>query len=82
MMMGKPIGKANLGETTWQGDQWKIGGATQWGRISYDPELNLIYYGTSNPGTGTPTSAQETTNGRPRSSLATLTAGRQSGSIR
>ena len=30
--------------------KWKIGGGTVWGWISYDPELNLIYYGTSNPG--------------------------------
>ena len=29
---------------------WKIGGGTVWGWISYDPELNLIYYGTGNPG--------------------------------
>ena len=54
LMMGKPIGKADLGENTWNGEQWKIGGATQWGWISYDPELNLIYYGTSNPGTWNP----------------------------
>ncbi len=54
LMMGKPIGKANLGETTWNKDQWKIGGATAWGWITYDPELNLIYYGTSNPGTWNP----------------------------
>jgi glucose dehydrogenase len=30
-------------------DAWKIGGGTVWGWISYDPELNLIYYGTGNP---------------------------------
>ena len=41
---------ANLGVGTWQGDQWKIGGGTGWGWISFDPALNLIYYGTSNPG--------------------------------
>jgi PQQ-dependent dehydrogenase (methanol/ethanol family) len=29
---------------------YKIGGGSVWGWISYDPELNLIYYGTSNPG--------------------------------
>lgn len=43
-----------LGVKTWEGDQWKIGGATVWGWISYDPDLNLIYYGTSNPGTWNP----------------------------
>ncbi len=54
LMMGKPIGKADLGETTWNKDQWKIGGATAWGWINYDPDLNLIYYATSNPGTWNP----------------------------
>ena len=40
----------DLGVKTWQGDQWKIGGGTGWSWISYDPELDLIYHGTSNPG--------------------------------
>ena len=35
---------------TWQGEQWKIGGGAGWSWISYDPELDLIYYGTANPG--------------------------------
>ena len=39
---------------TWQGDQWKIGGGAPWGWISYDPELNLIYYGSGNPSTWNP----------------------------
>ena len=34
---------------TWQGDQWKLGGGTTWGWYSYDPELNLIYYGIGQP---------------------------------
>ena len=54
LMMGKPIGEADLGVKTWHGDQWQHGGASAWGWISYDPELNLIYYGTSNPGTWNP----------------------------
>src|SRR5207244_1332204 len=41
---------ANLGVSTWPGNSWKTGGAAVWGWISYDPELNLIYHGTSNPG--------------------------------
>ena len=41
----------DLGVTTWPADAWKTGGGTVWGWISYDPELNLVYYGTSNPGT-------------------------------
>ncbi len=40
----------DLGVSTWPPDAWKIGGGSVWGWISYDPELNLIYYGTSNPG--------------------------------
>lgn len=42
--LGKPIGK-DSSLKTWQGDQWKIGGGATWGWISYDPELNLVYYG-------------------------------------
>jgi PQQ-dependent dehydrogenase (methanol/ethanol family) len=41
---------ANLGASTWPGESWKIGGGVVWGWVSYDPALNLIYYGTSNPG--------------------------------
>jgi lanthanide-dependent methanol dehydrogenase len=40
----------DLGVKTWQGDQWKIGGGGAWGWVSFDPALNLIYYGTANPG--------------------------------
>src|SRR4051812_31196225 len=40
----------DLGVTSWPPDAWKIGGGTMWGWISYDPELNLIYHGTANPG--------------------------------
>lgn len=44
----------DLGATTWPGDAWKIGGATAWTWISYDPDLDLFYYGTSNPGPWNP----------------------------
>ena len=44
----------DLGVSTWQGDEWKRGGGTTWGWYSYDPELNLFYYGTGNPGTWNP----------------------------
>ena len=40
----------DLGVKTWPGDSWKIGGGSVWGWISYDPDLDLIYYGTANPG--------------------------------
>ena len=38
------------GSETWGGDSWKYGGASTWITGSYDPELNLIYWGTGNPG--------------------------------
>ncbi|HYK41576.1 MAG TPA: methanol/ethanol family PQQ-dependent dehydrogenase [Thermoanaerobaculia bacterium] len=44
----------DLGMTSWPGDLWKIGGGTVWGWVSYDPQLDLIYYGTSNPGPWNP----------------------------
>ena len=51
--LGKPIG-ANSSLKTWEGDQWKIGGGDTWGWYSYDPKLNLIYYGSGNPSTWNP----------------------------
>jgi PQQ-dependent dehydrogenase (methanol/ethanol family) len=51
--LGKPVGK-DSGTNTWEGDQWKTGGGTTWGWYSYDPKLNLIYYGTGNPSTWNP----------------------------
>jgi PQQ-dependent dehydrogenase (methanol/ethanol family) len=44
----------DLGVSSWPSDAWKIGGGNVWGWISYDPELNLIYYGTANPGPWNP----------------------------
>ena len=37
------------GSETWKGDSAKLGGAVAWAIGSYDPKLNLVYYGTSNP---------------------------------
>ncbi|WP_026362972.1 methanol/ethanol family PQQ-dependent dehydrogenase [Methylopila sp. M107] len=51
--LGKPIGK-DSSLKTWQADQWKIGGGSTWGWYSYDPKLNLVYYGTANPSTWNP----------------------------
>jgi lanthanide-dependent methanol dehydrogenase len=48
-----PIGK-DSSLKSWQGDEWKLGGGTTWGWYSYDPRLNLLYYGTGNPGTWNP----------------------------
>jgi PQQ-dependent dehydrogenase (methanol/ethanol family) len=44
----------DLGVKTWPPDLWKIGGGTVWGWISYDPDLDLLYYGTANPGPWNP----------------------------
>jgi PQQ-dependent dehydrogenase (methanol/ethanol family) len=44
----------DLGTKTWPGDAWKIGGGNVWGWISYDPQADLIYYGTANPGPWNP----------------------------
>ncbi|MBV9841808.1 MAG: PQQ-dependent dehydrogenase, methanol/ethanol family [Sphingomonadaceae bacterium] len=40
----------DLGVKTWPADAWKIGGATMWGWITYDPEFKQILHGTGNPG--------------------------------
>jgi PQQ-dependent dehydrogenase (methanol/ethanol family) len=47
-------GPKNAGISTWKGEQWKVGGGTTWGWYSYDPKLDLFYYGTGNPGTWDP----------------------------
>jgi len=43
-------GEGEPGNETWSGDSWKTGGASTWLTGSYDPDLNLIYWGTGNPG--------------------------------
>ena len=40
----------DLGVSSWPPGHWENGGGTVWGWLSYDPELNLIFYGTANPG--------------------------------
>ena len=44
----------DLGVQSWPGTSWQTGGGGMWGWISYDPTLDLIYYGTSNPGPWNP----------------------------
>ena len=43
-------GPGEPGNDSWSGDSWKTGGAATWITGSYDPGLNLIYWGTGNPG--------------------------------
>jgi PQQ-dependent dehydrogenase (methanol/ethanol family) len=45
---------ADLGVKSWPPQAWQTGGGTVWGWISYDAQLNLIYYGTGNPGPWNP----------------------------
>jgi PQQ-dependent dehydrogenase (methanol/ethanol family) len=40
----------DLALNSWSDDSWQRGGAPVWGWLSYDPELDLVYYGTGNPG--------------------------------
>jgi alcohol dehydrogenase (cytochrome c) len=43
-------GKGEPGNETWGGESWKTGSATTWVTGAYDPELNIVYWGTGNPG--------------------------------
>ena len=38
-----------FGSSSWPGDAWRHGGGTTWMPGTYDPELNVVYWGTSNP---------------------------------
>lgn len=42
-------GPGEKGHETWENDAWKTGGASIWLTGSYDPELNLTYWGVGNP---------------------------------
>lgn len=42
-------GPGEMGHETWVGDSWKTGGASTWAVGSYDPELDLVFWGTGNP---------------------------------
>src|SRR6267154_3304373 len=42
-------GPGEFGSASWPGEMYKRGGGTTWMPGTYDPELNTIYWGTSNP---------------------------------
>jgi alcohol dehydrogenase (cytochrome c) len=42
-------GPGEFGHETWESDAWKTGGGPTWTTGSYDPELDLIYWGVGNP---------------------------------
>jgi PQQ-dependent dehydrogenase (methanol/ethanol family) len=44
----------DLGLHSWPANQWKLGGGTVWGWVTYDAETNLLYYSTGNPGVWNP----------------------------
>lgn len=43
-------GPGEPGNDTWKGDSWRTGAGSTWYVGSYDPKLNLLYWGTSNAG--------------------------------
>jgi alcohol dehydrogenase (cytochrome c) len=43
-------GEGEPGNDTWSGDSWKTGGSATWITGAYDPDENLVYWGTGNPG--------------------------------
>lgn len=42
-------GPGEFGHDTWAGESWRTGGAPVWNTGSFDPDLNLTYWGTGNP---------------------------------
>jgi len=46
---GKPSTMTGKKNATWPGDMWKWGGGATWLGGTYDPETDLIFYGTGNP---------------------------------
>jgi len=65
----QPVGK-DSSLKTWTNDDWKLGGGTTWGWYTYDPQLNLFYYGSGNPARGIRHNGRATTSGPLQSSLA------------
>jgi alcohol dehydrogenase (cytochrome c) len=43
-------GPDDPGNQTWSGESWRTGGSPTWITGSYDPDLDLVYWGTGNPG--------------------------------
>ena len=43
-------GPGEPGHDSWEGDDWEHGGAPVWVTGSFDPDLNLTYWGVGNPG--------------------------------
>ena len=43
-------GPDDPGNQTWAGESWRTGGSPTWITGAYDPDLDLVYWGTGNPG--------------------------------
>src|SRR5207244_6474798 len=43
-------GEGELGSDSWSGESWQRGGVSTWITGTYDPELNLVFWGIGNPG--------------------------------
>lgn len=43
-------GPGEKGNNSWTGDSWKTGSAATWVTGAFDPDTNLVYWGTGNPG--------------------------------
>jgi len=42
-------GPGEFGSSSWPGESYKLGGGTAWMPGTFDPELNTLFWGTSNP---------------------------------
>jgi PQQ-dependent dehydrogenase (methanol/ethanol family) len=42
------VAGTDLALTSWAGNSWETGGLPVWGWLSYDPQLDLLYYGSGN----------------------------------
>lgn len=49
-LAGKPSTMTGKLNASWTGDLWKTGGGATWLGGTYDPETNLLFFGTGNPG--------------------------------
>ena len=45
-------GPGEFGHETWKNDAWRTGGGPTWVTGSYDPSLDLLYWGVGNPAPG------------------------------
>ena len=48
-LKGQDAGVTGKTNATWEGDMWKTGGGATWLGGTYDPETNLVFFGTGNP---------------------------------